>query len=77
MDGRGHKIDLSGPVDVGDEVEIKIEKITAKGEGFGLIGKTYGVFVEQNENKAKLKVGDVVKVRIIELAPSFATGGQI
>jgi predicted RNA-binding protein with TRAM domain len=77
MKGHGPKIDLSGPVEVGEEIEVKIEKITAKGEGFGLIDKNYGVFVEQNENKAKLKAGDVVKVRIIELAPSFATGGQI
>ena len=34
MDGHRPKIDLGDPVGGGDEIKVKIEKITAKGEGF-------------------------------------------
>lgn len=57
------------PVHIGDELEVKIERILKDGEGVAKIGKLYSIYVEGDS----IKVGDTVKVAITELMPGYAS----
>lgn len=58
---------LPKPVKVGDEVEVKVEAVAAKGDG---IAKKDGfvIFIKG------AKEGDNLKVRITDVKARFATG---
>ncbi|MBN2122363.1 TRAM domain-containing protein [Candidatus Micrarchaeota archaeon] len=58
------------PVKVGDEIEVEIESVGAKGDG---IAKKDGfvIFVPGVQR------GDTVKIRIAELKTSFAIGEKV
>lgn len=61
-----------GPVEVGQELEVKIEKMLASGRGEASIkdehGHSYMIFIDGKG----LKVGQKVKVSITELMGGFA-----
>ncbi|OIO21812.1 hypothetical protein AUJ17_01370 [Candidatus Micrarchaeota archaeon CG1_02_47_40] len=65
--GRGNRGFMPKPVKVGDEIDVEIEAIAAKGDG---IAKKDGfVIFVTGANK-----GDKIKVRIKELKSTFAIG---
>lgn len=68
--GRKRMTDLPKPVKAGDELEVTIESVGAKGDG---IAKKDGfvIFVPG------VQKGDTVKVRIVELKTSFAIGEKV
>ncbi len=61
---------LPKPVKVGDEVEVKIEAVGAKGDGIAK-KDNFVIFVKG------AKEGDTVKVRITEVKARSATGEVI
>lgn len=67
--GRG-KTGLPKPVEVGEEIEVTIESVGAKGDG---IAKKEGfvIFVPKAEK------GETLKVRITEIKTSFAIGERV
>ncbi len=69
-EGRKSIADLPKPVKVGDEIEVEIESVGAKGDG---IAKKDGfvIFVPGVQR------GDRVKIRIAELKTSFAIGEKV
>lgn len=69
-EGRKSIADLPKPVKVGDEIEVEIESVGAKGDG---IAKKDGfvIFVPGVQR------GDTVKIRIAELKTSFAIGEKV
>ncbi len=62
--------ELPKPVEVGDELEVEIESVGAKGDG---IAKKEGfvIFIPG------VQKGETVKIRITELKTSFAIGEKI
>jgi predicted RNA-binding protein with TRAM domain len=69
-EGRKNIADLPKPVKVGDEIEVTIESVGAKGDG---IAKKDGfvIFVPGVQR------GDTVKIKIAELKTSFAIGEKV
>ena len=61
---------LPKPVKVGDEVDVKIENVTSKGDGIARIDG-FVVFVKGT------KAGDQAKVRITEVKARFAIGEMV
>jgi predicted RNA-binding protein with TRAM domain len=61
---------LPKPVKVGDEVDVKIENVTSKGDGIARIDG-YVVFVKG------AKKGDKVMVRITDVKARFAIGEMV
>jgi len=61
---------LPKPVKVGDEVDVKIENVTSKGDGIARIDG-FVVFVKGT------KEGDQTKVRITEVKARFAIGEMV
>jgi predicted RNA-binding protein with TRAM domain len=68
--GFGRERDLSKPVKVGDELEVTIEAVAAKGDG---IAKKDGfvIFVPGTA------VGDNIKIRITAVKPSCAVAEKV
>ncbi len=62
------------PVDIGDVLELKVEKVLESGRGEAMIkdknGRQYPIFVEGDN----LRAGQTVKVSITELMGGFAVG---
>jgi len=57
---------LPKPVSIGDEVTVKVESLSRKGEGVARI-KGYVIFIPNT------KPGDEVKIKITSVKPAFAT----
>jgi predicted RNA-binding protein with TRAM domain len=68
--GKKKMADLPKPVKAGDEIEVTIESVGAKGDG---IAKKDGfvIFVPG------VQKGDTVKIKIVELKTSFAIGEKV
>jgi predicted RNA-binding protein with TRAM domain len=58
------------PVKIGDELDVKIEAVAAKGDG---IAKKDGFIIFVKDAKE----GDSIKVRITEVRERFAVGEKI
>ena len=65
--GGGFSSGAPKPVKVGDEVDVKIEAVAAKGDGIAKIDG-FIIFVKG------AKAGDAIKVRITEVRERFAVG---
>ncbi|MBD3390256.1 TRAM domain-containing protein [Candidatus Micrarchaeota archaeon] len=63
-------VDLPKPVEMGDELEVAIESVGAKGDG---IAKKDGfvIFIPGAQK------GETVKIKITELKTSFAIGEKV
>ena len=68
----------NSPVEIGDIIEVKIEKILPNGKGVAHLStkRLYEIFVEVAKED-KINVGDTVRVYIDKLMPSFASGMKI
>jgi len=68
--GGGFRDDMPKPVKVGEEYDVTIEEIAAKGDGIAKV-KNFVVFVPET------KKGDHVKIKIKEVARKFAIAEKV
>jgi len=55
---------MAPPVSAGDELEVKIESVGAKGDGIAKV-EGYAIFVPETQ------VDDVVKIKVTKTLPNF------